>query len=79
MKTLITTIAAVVLVGCDALSLLGGGRSSGGFWGMTIPAKSEPFPTATIVVCALIAGLVVCRAGHTILKRGDGARISRSG
>ena len=39
---------------------------------MTIPAKSEPFPTATIVVCALIAGLVVCRAGHTILKRGDG-------
>jgi hypothetical protein len=32
-----------------------------------------PFPPATtIVVCALIAGLVVCRAGHTILKRGDG-------
>ncbi len=27
---------------------------------MIIPAKSEPFPTATIVVCALIAGLVVC-------------------
>jgi len=32
--------------------------TSGGFWGMIIPATPGPFPTATIVVCALIAGLV---------------------
>ena len=59
---LLTTIAAVVLVGC---------RNSGGFWGV-IHGKSEPFPTATIVVCALIAGLVVCVVCWCCTKDDDG-------
>jgi len=39
---------------------------------MIIPAKSEPFPTATIVVCALIAGLVVCVVCWCCTKDDDG-------
>ena len=61
---LLTTIAAVVLVGCR--------RNSGGLWGMILGPAREPFPTATIVVYALIAGLVVCVVCWDCTKNDDG-------
>jgi hypothetical protein len=39
---------------------------------MIIPATREPFPTATIVVYALIAGLVVCVVCWDCTKNDDG-------